>query len=311
MNKQSFMSCDTSCDTRFALNPHTGAFPFTYELSLVPLIELWNQDVSAGTHAVEAALNTTVQEALRQAPALLGPIEDLSVIVQHRELVDILMSKVFPQAFWERTYAAALLPFQLRSFYATPSFEHMLTAEDGSLHGQVNVDEHTVDHVRVLHAYAFILQQVYGIDLDFDYPLIVTTVDPDTGLDRHFSMDFEGRFMRVKTVGTVPPLAAEAKQRLLANLADPEVLMDILPPDRFVIQGFTVLNAVEVTDQEVLSSLKRDLIDKESIISKQRFHSLEHKLRTLFRKPDLCFGLTAIQGTRVLMLHAGSRLEYG
>ena len=36
----------------------------------------------------------------------------------------------------------------------------------------------------------------------------------------------------------------------------------ILPPDRFVLRGVTFLKAIEVTDQEVLSSLKRDLIDQ-------------------------------------------------
>jgi len=35
-----------------------------------------------------------------------------------------------------------------------------------------------------------------------------------------------------------------------------------------VLRGFTVLRAVEVTDQEVLSALKRDLIDRESIVSR-------------------------------------------
>ena len=67
----------------------------------------------------------------------------------------------------------------------------------------------------------------------------------------------------------------------------------------------------EVTDQEVLSSLKRDLIEKESIISKVRFHSLQDKLRTLFRKPDLLFGLAALQGRQVLVLNAGAQIEYG
>ena len=41
-----------------------------------------------------------------------------------------------------------------------------------------------------------------------------------------------------------------------------------------------------MTDQEVLSSLKRDLIDKESIVSHARFETLQAKLRTLFRRPE-------------------------
>jgi hypothetical protein len=299
-----------SFGTRFALRPQTTAFPFACELSLAPLVTFWQQ-AAASDRSMRGVLARVVQGKLRGAPELLEPIEDLSVIDRHRELVDILMAVAFPQASWEQAYTAALRPFHLQSFYATPSFERLLMAEDGSLRGWVNVDEQTVHHVRILHAYVFVLQQVYGIDIDFEYPLILTAVDPDTGLDRHFRMNFDGRFMEVKTVGEVKPLSDEAKKRLLANLADPQVLMEIIPPERFILHGFAVLNAVEVTDQEVLSSLKRDLIEKESIISNTRFHSLQEKLRTLFKKPDLVFGLAACQGERVFMLNYGCHIEYG
>jgi hypothetical protein len=165
--------------------------------------------------------------------------------------------------------------------------------------------------VKMLHAYAFILHQVYSMQVDFEYPLIFTTTDPETGLDRHFKPNMDVRFIQIKTVGDVPPLTEDVKQRLLANLADPQVLMELLPPEHFVFQGFGVLTADDVTDQEVLSSLKRDLIEKESIISTVRFHSLQDKLRTLFRKPDLLFGLAALQGRQVLVLNAGAQIEYG
>ena len=46
-------------------------------------------------------------------------------------------------------------------------------------------------------------------------------------------------------------------------------LRELLPPERFALRGFMILKAVDVTDQEVLSSLKRDLIDKESIVSQR------------------------------------------
>ena len=299
-----------SSDTRFALNLHTNAFPFAYELSLAPLVAFWHQ-VGSSDPSVKGRQAAMVQDAVRQSPELLEPIEDLSLISQHRELVDALMSVVFPLALWEQTYAAALLPFHMQSFYATPSFERLLMADDGTLRGRVHVDEQTVDHVRVLHAYVFLLQQVYGIELDFDYPFILTATDPDTGLDRHFRMNFDGRFMEVKAVGEVPALTDEAKRHLLANLADPRVLMELIPPERFVMHGFTVLNAVEVTDQEVLSALKRDLIEKESIVSNTRLQSLQDKLRTLFRKPDLLFGLAACQGQQLLMLHYGIHIEHG
>ena len=39
-----------------------------------------------------------------------------------------------------------------------------------------------------------------------------------------------------------------------------------------------IVKAVDVTDQEVLSSLKRDLIDKDSIVSHAHFQGLQAKL---------------------------------
>lgn len=297
-------------DTRFAFNPTAGDFPFTCELSLEPLVAFWQQ-ANAEKHPMQAALSTTIQHALRQTPALLEPIEDLSVIAAHKELVDAMMTAIFPPATWHTTYAAALCPFQMQSFYATPSFERLMLSDDGYLSGRMNVDAQTVVHVRLLHTYAFVLYSVYGIELDFEYPLIYTASDPDTGLDRHFRMDFEGRFMQVKTLQDVKPLTAAEQKRLLANLTDPQVLRELVPPDQFIISGFAVLNTVEVTDQEVLSSLKRDLIEKESIVSNERFKSLQVKLCTLFRKPNLLLGLAAIQGNQVLVLNYGSNIEYG
>ena len=77
-----------------------------------------------------------------------------------------------------------------------------------------------------------------------------------------------------------------------------------------MLRGFSIVKAVEVTDQEVLSALKRDLIDRESIVSKERFCGVESRLRTLFRRPNLKLGIGAIDGERVLILNDFSSHEH-
>jgi hypothetical protein len=200
---------------------------------------------------------------------------------------------------------------ELRTFYATPLFKRLFLNDEGDIAGRLNVDAHTVTRVKLLYAYLCILRQHYGLEFEFDYPLIFTVSDPDTGLDRHFRLNFDPRFTQIKTVGEPPPLTEQDRQYLSAHIADPAVLMELLPPERFILQGFSTLNAIEVTDHEVLSSLKRDLIEKESIISTVRFQGLQQKLRTLFNKPDLCFGLAALQNHRVFMLKSESHFQYG
>jgi hypothetical protein len=296
-----------SSDRQSAVTANSSTFPFRCELSLRPLIDFWTQGI-AGEQSVKGALGRLVEQEVRKVPELLEPITDLSVIGRNRELIDTLMASVFPAASWDQSYGAALIPFHLRSFYATPSFERMLMGDGGVLQARVNADERVVASVKLRYAYAVVLRRVYGLEAEVDLPLVFITTDPETGLDRYFKTLFDSRFLDVLPVGAVPLLPAGARPQAL--LADPQSLLAVIPPDRFVIRGFTVFRAVEVTDQEVLSALKRDLIEKESIISSARFQGLQARLRTLLRRPELRLGLAAIDGDRVLMLNYGARLDH-
>jgi GAF domain-containing protein len=283
-------------------------FPFQCQLSLAPLVAFWNQAAVSG-HPAKAALAKQILGELQQVAELLEPIEDLSLIERHKGLVDLLMSAVFPPASWDRDYAAATIPFLFHSFYATPSFERWLTGEDGTLEEWMKLDRHLFFSGKLLRAYLTILRKFYGIALAFEYPLICTRQDPETDLARHFQLNIDGRFVEVRAIGELPPLTAEAQQYLRANLTDLQVWMELLPPEHFAFHGFSVIHAVDVTDQEVLSSLKRDLIQKESIISEASFHRLQEQLRTLLRRPHLLLGLAAIEGDQVFLLNNGCTLQ--
>jgi len=283
--------------------------PFRCELSLAPLISFWTQ-TSAYSEFGRGPLPGIVREKVKQTPELTGVIEDLSVIDKHKQLVDLMMTAMFPPAFWEQEYGAALFPFQLKAFYATSAFRRALIGEDGAFRGHMNVDGARMAAVKLLLAYDLILERTYGIDLGVDVPVICTTVDTATNLDRHFHMEFDLRFVQVQRVGPVPPLGDAIRRRLQSGLPDIDFLGDLLPADKFVLRGFMILKAIDVTDQEVLSSLKRDLIDKESIVSNTRFQSLQAKIRTLFRRPDLGLGLAAVDGDNVLVLNDASNHEH-
>jgi hypothetical protein len=296
-------------DIQTALRVGSDDFPFRCEMSLEPLIAYWTRTVAAEGPA-KAAISRVVADQVRGAPELAGTIEDPSVIERHRDLVDVLMAAVFPRASWEQEYGAAMFPFQLRGFYATPLMQNLLMDQTGAIRARVNLDAPMVAVMRMGYAYALVLRRLYGIEVDVDYPLICAVTDPDTGLERHFRVFFDWRFEEVVARNGVPPLSEEVRQHLRANLLDPVWLREALPPEQFIIRGFTIFRAMEVTDQEVLSALKRDLIDRESIVSNERFLGLQNRLRTLFRRPQLLLGLAAIDGDQVLLLNYGARHEH-
>ena len=286
-----------------------GDFPFRTEFSLAPLIEFWT-GAGADASPACAAIARLVAEQVAEAPDLKGSITDRLVLDRHEDLVDLLMSAEFPPALWDQAYGAAMIPFALRGFYATPPMRRDLMHEDGRLKGRINVNEALVTQLRCAYAYVLVLQRLYGLHIDLDYPLILSVIEPDTGLERHFRMLFDWQFVDVEARGPLPALPAELREHPQAMLLDGAYLQRVLPAEHFVLRGVTFLKAIEVTDQEVLSALKRDLIDRESIVSQTRFAELQNRLRTLFRRPELRLGVAAVDGERVLILNSGARIEH-
>lgn len=80
-----------------------AAFPFRCELSLAPLITFWTQ-TSAYHEFGRGPIPGIVREKAREAPELAGVIDDLSLIEKHRAFVDLMMTAMFPPAFWEQEY---------------------------------------------------------------------------------------------------------------------------------------------------------------------------------------------------------------
>lgn len=291
------------------VDPRDDLFPFRTELSLCQLVAYWELE-ERSDNPVRAAMAGALREQFGAAPDLCAPIANPAVLEPHRDLLAALMSTAFPPAFWDSEVGAALIPFRLQSFYATPAFERMLMGRRGVLRGRMNMTPEAGLRIRTLYAYKHVLHRFYGIDLDLGTDLVLAARDPETGLDRHFRMSFDARFVTVEPVGALPELSVAGRQRILAEPSDVAVLMELLPPDRFVFRGFHVFKAVEVTDQEILSSIKRDLIERESIVSTAAFARLQDKLRALFRRPALDVSFAAIDGDRVFLLASGAALQH-
>jgi hypothetical protein len=283
-------------------------FPFESRLSLGLLIKFWEDLAKVDTVRGEQARSLLAR--LREVPALTGPIDDITLLDEHGPLVDALMSAVFPAAFLEKAYMGALIPFTLRSVYGTRAFENIM-GPDGVLYGSLNLDMQGLKDFRLVNAYALALERLYGIEFPVDYPLILTAPEPATGLDRHYKIQFDGRFVDVDRLLPIPPLSDDMRRRLEAQALDLEGLASLIPSGSVRFSGFTVVKAADVTDQEVLSSIKRDLIDKESIVANARFEKLQAKLRTLFRRAELQLTLAAVEGDRILMLNSGHQLQQG
>lgn len=291
------------------MNEILGNYPFRCVFTLKPLIDFWKQTM-APSSAEKVCLMEGIQEGLEKAPELQKPIEDFSILSSHQDLLKNLMSVVFPPAFWETEVAAALVPFNQKPVFVSPSFRRLLLNEDESMRGRPHLGEDTHSKMRLMRAYFLILKRIYGIHQDLDYPQIRVIPDSKTGLDHYFRIKPDFRFVEVHVVGEHKDLTEEDKKTIHEHLTEPDLLRKIIPPENFEFHGFSVVHAVDVTESEVLSALERELIDQESITSQEGFCRLQQRLRTLFGRPELMAGLAAIQDDKVLLLNKGCEMTH-
>jgi GAF domain. len=222
-----------------------------------------------------------------------------------------LLTAVFPPALWEAEPMAVVVPFCMKPVVSSPAFQRLFLDEDGSFKGEILVGKEVFFKGRIARAYLRILREFYGVEENLDFPIVCRLEDPDTGLDRYFRLQLNPRFVEITPVADLPPLSEEDKLRVLENLNHPEVLRDILPPENFEIKGLTLVQAVDVTQSEIISALERDLIDQDSIFTKTGFLRLQERLRTLFRRPDLLVGFGALHEDQVFILSPGESSPKG
>jgi hypothetical protein len=139
--------------------------------SLKPLVEFWTK-VLAPSDSHWAAMFGEIRKDLEKAPQLLEPIDDLSVLAPHRDLMRRLMSAVFPPAFWNSEVVGALVPITLNPVFVSPLFERLLLNEDGSFRGKLNMAWETFRRGRIIRCHLLILRNLYNVELDLDYPVI-------------------------------------------------------------------------------------------------------------------------------------------
>jgi len=283
-------------------------YPFRSVFSLRPLIEFWRRHVAASLE-YGSCLTEALEAKLQTAPELLEPIEDLSVLERHQELLKSLMSLVFPPAFWKIDMVGAFVPFILRPVYTSPSFKHLLLKDDGSFKGRPLMGEEAYFMGRILRAFFLILEKCYGISQSIDFPVIQVVPDPHTGLDLYLRIKPNLRFIEVHPKGELKKLTEEERARIRENMTNPAVLQEILPPANFEFRGFGSLYVLDVTQSEIISALERDLIDQESIFSQCGFQRLQQRLRILFHSPDLVASLAAIQREQVMLLNVGCNIS--
>lgn len=284
--------------------------PFQFALSFEPLIRFWKTRLDAANVA-ERLLAENVLEQWEAAPELHGEIENRDLLEKHQSLVDLLITAVVAPASDDQELLAVSAPFDMLPIKSTPAFAELLSSIVQGSHLLETMDNDDIHQRKMMNAYTYILQDLYGIQLDVDQIFTVSFVDAESNLERHFKIVFNSLYTDTVGPKKLPKLSDQDLLDLKANFNNLEFWQKKLPLNQFKFSGIIALRFVEITDQEVLSSLKNDLLSKDAVVSKDKLEGLQQNLRSYFRLPELQIGVASMGGKLSTSVYLLRRLWNG
>lgn len=278
------------------------SFPFKSTLNLRKLIEFWENklDTELGKEICQPLINR-----INQIPGLREDIVDYAILEEHKNLIELLVAAVIPAAGSETHLSAAITPFQKKAFYATPAFQKTIPFENLSEKASANLPGGNLNLGITINACMLILGKFYGVKAGFDEPMMVTIKDPESSLDRVYKVEINLRFTEIIARNEVPHIDPHIIKFLTEKIYDIDLWLQYIKPEDFEFRGFSVLNMIEVTEEEMLSSIKYDLLKKDAVIDHDSFKIIQQKLRSIFEIPDLRLGIAYFDPNNKLVLNSG------
>ncbi|MEJ2006345.1 MAG: hypothetical protein P8X57_15590, partial [Cyclobacteriaceae bacterium] len=277
--------------------------PFHTSLDLSGLINYWKANLSSEGFSHFSAKE--VLDRISNASELHRPIEDPAVLDKYSDLIGLLMSVIFPPALTDNILMGAHVPFNFDGFYATPGYREILPFDAPRDDIRLYTDIGDAETGTLMMTFLFILNKHFGANVDYQLPILLGVPDNKDGLERIYKLEVDTRFVDVSVRKTPPELDQEIISLLIENLYDLELWQKYINPEDFMITGFALHKLVDVTDQETLSSIKFYLLSRDAVTCGTNFTTIQDKMRTLFRLPDLRLGLVFFDSSNNIITSAG------
>ena len=272
-------------------HPFIEKFPFEVSFTLQPLFDYWKEMSKAETRYT-ASNARFVLDHLEKKPNFVNSLSNYKALLPFQEEIDFLFSGLISPYQKEKGIFGAGIPYSINLVYSTENFKKLLgqTNEDvnKSIFGQKGKNKWGP----ALHAYGLILKKFYNIDVSFDIPFFnIKKADEASGIVKYYQMNIDLQFLNIRQVGKKAILSTSDINKLIENYYDLDLWKKLIPPENYVFEGFNMLRIVENTAQQAVSSIQNKLLDKESILNREKLGKIEKRIKSLLGLKDIRIGV--------------------
>ncbi|HEV8270953.1 MAG TPA: hypothetical protein VGQ04_06570, partial [Chitinophagaceae bacterium] len=264
------------------------------KVSFQPLLSILKRALNHSSSTGVKKLYTGILEYADQHPELQNAIDDLSILEPHHEWMQMLLSIIFPPTASEHEmiYSVAL-PFSYTTIYSSRLF-NMLFIEPGTVNIKVpdNDTGKDLEHDRLHAAYNLILKKY----CKFNAPEFVSSVhpyhDPHSGLIKYMELQLDTRYIDVRFTGAHLPIPEDFINKRDHGLLSLEELQHNIPIEQFSFEGIVIGRVVDVTETEVISQMKSELLNLNAFSEGVVYHKLQDLVQSLIGLKDIRIGIT-------------------
>jgi hypothetical protein len=262
---------------------------FNSYFSLQPLVNVYKKMIKEGRPGAKKLYQNLLNE-VESRPELIQPMQDVSTLNDNKELVDTLLSTIFPPSSIsnEGLYAISF-PFRFETIYSSPGFKELFL--NGA--GEVNVRDqqtHTdISEANLCLALNVIQRKIYK----FPVPLTANSVhpftDPKTGLTKYYELKLNAQFVDVKNLNESFKLPdfIQSKHVVVA-----EELKKSIPLDNFQFEGLVVIEVTDVTQDHVINEIKTSLLKINEFSDNAVYDELQGHVQSLIGLKGVKIGIT-------------------
>ena len=270
---------------------HFSESLFNSHLSFRPLVNALKKNITEGNPGMQKLYGNVVKE-FESHPELMGAINDLSIIQPHTELIQELLSAVFPPTTANYMYGVSL-PFKYQAVYASPLFKTLLL-KPGTNEIQIPGSDinDNLNRERLHFAYGLVLKKYLGYNSPETTRSVYPFHDAKTGLTRYMELRIDGRFIDVNPTGEMPKMPTTIINHRTNSIMTITELMEQVPLDKFVFEGLSVIRVNDMTEAEVITKIKNRLLDINAFSDASVYTELENHIQCLIGLKGSGIGIT-------------------
>lgn len=264
------------------------------KVSFQPLLTVLKRTLQHSSSEGAKKLYSGILEYADQHPQLQIAIDDLSALETHREWMEMLLSIIFPPTASEQEMLFSVgLPFSYKTIYTSRLFR-MLFLEPGTNDIKIPDNEtgKDIERDRSIGAYNLILRKY----CNYHAPEFVASVhpyhDPHSGLIKYMELQLDTRYIDVKYIGTHLPIPEDFMNKKDHGLLSLEELQHNIPIDQFTFEGIVIGRVIDVTEREVISQMKSELLNLNAFSEGVVYHKLQDLVQSLIGLKDIRIGIT-------------------